>query len=426
MQFKAEEKGIALKFIQLDKLPKTVTGDPTRLSQILINLLGNAIKFTSRGDVQVIVDTEMIRLEDPAGLKAKCTFTVKDTGIGMTPDQLSKLFKSYSQASSDTARKYGGTGLGLSITKQLVDMQGGTIHASSVPGEGSAFTFSLTYPVSNDPVQELSRTTLSEEIMQDLEGLRILVVDDNEYNRIVARETLEMKIRNVMVDEAFDGETAIRMIHENKYDLVLMDLIMPGIDGLEATRQIRQSTSEQVRRIPILALTASVIKSEINRALDAGMDGFIPKPFKSFELLNAIHHCLKDIKMDYTEVLDMIHGTVSVKNETVDLNHLREFTEGDEARMNRFIELFVSKIPPVLNQLQQDLQSREFDKMRIAAHSIKPQLRSMGIMNGLEIAENIEQLSGSNPDAQKLDALLQELKLIGNSAVKELERVRKV
>ena len=115
-------------------------------------------------------------------------------------------------------------------------------------------------------------------------------------------------------------------------------LIMPGIDGLEATRQIRKSASEQVRRIPILALTASVIKSEINRALDAGMDGFIPKPFKSFELLNAIHHCLKDIKMDYTEVLDMIHGTVSVKNETVDLNHLREFTEGDEDRMNRFIE----------------------------------------------------------------------------------------
>ncbi len=422
MQFKAEEKGISLKLTHIDLLPKGVIGDPTRLSQILINLLGNAIKFTSKGEVALDVEIEKIHTKGSQEESARIKFSVKDTGIGMTEEQQARLFMSYSQASSDTARKYGGTGLGLSITKQLVDMLGGNINANSIPGKGSTFTFTLDYTVTDNLLPDEIKSIDSENMIRELQGMRVLLVDDNEYNRIVARETLEMKLKDVMVDEASEGQEALNMIFKNKYDVVLMDLIMPGMDGLEATRQIRTNTNDHIKNMPVLALTASVIQSEINRAMEAGMNGFIPKPFKPFELLNAIYGILKNIKKDYSPNISVNQSPESDKNKTIDLDYLREFTEGDEDRLIRFINLFLSKIPATLSNIQESFEKREFEKIRIAVHSMKPQLRFMGINKGLDLAEFIEQLAHEDPDEQKLEPLINELNTICSTALLELEK----
>jgi K+-sensing histidine kinase KdpD len=242
MHFKAEEKDLQL-IAEIDKgISPVLIGDPTRLTQVLINLVGNAIKFTEKGTVSFSVQkfensgVKDLHVEQNAELLSFC---IKDTGIGMTDDQLSKLFKNYSQASSETARKYGGTGLGLSISKQLVELLGGIIQVESKEGMGSKFSFSLRYLVSKSKSVTRKENSLSQQMLDDLKGIRVLLADDNEHNRTVVRETLEMKIADIKIDEAIDGESALKKVKDHNYDLVLMDMVLPNTDGCEATIKIR-------------------------------------------------------------------------------------------------------------------------------------------------------------------------------------------
>ncbi|MEO8067648.1 MAG: two-component regulator propeller domain-containing protein [Flavobacteriales bacterium] len=281
MRFRAEEKGLRLSAVVSDAVPPLVTGDPARLNQVLMNLLGNAIKFTERGSVEVSVDAT--RLSDAVMLRC----SVADTGIGIAPEKLLRVFDEFTQAESDHSRRYGGSGLGLAICKRLVEMQGGTIAAESEPGKGSTFSFSIPFGIADQQTEDAGIMSVGADYHPPLHDLRILLAEDNKMNVMVARVALEDAMPGVHIDVAVNGKIAVDMLRTGEYDLVLMDVQMPEMDGYEATRAIRALPGDK-SRIPILAMTANVMQLEVERCTNAGMDGIIPKPFKQEMLVEAI------------------------------------------------------------------------------------------------------------------------------------------
>jgi len=419
MNFKAEDKGLRFVINSNPGIPDVFIGDPTRLSQILINLLGNAIKFTDKGSIELAVKLDGITEKNCAAL----TFDISDTGIGMTEEQQSRLFKDYSQASSETSRTYGGTGLGLSISRQLVELQGGDISVKSAPGKGSTFTFSLKYPISNNKPIAINEQKISSEMIDALKGIRVLIADDNEYNRIVVKETLQMKIGDVHIDEAHDGNMVLELFQNNHYDVILMDLVMPIKDGLETTRIIRNTLEAPKNRVFVIALTASVIKSEIDKCIEVGMNGFIPKPFKPLELISTIYNVMHGSNPFRTEIPVINQKIFPHVNGTIDLNCLDEFTEGDPVRRKRFMDLFLKNIPASIQSVQEALNNSDYEKIRIVSHSMKPQLRAIGVLKGLELAETIEQSCNEKSDLDKLPYLVEQLVVVCKQAIDELKKV---
>ncbi|MBL0071706.1 MAG: response regulator [Bacteroidetes bacterium] len=284
LKHKADEKSIELIISINSNVPEVVVGDPVRLYQILLNLTGNAIKFTDKGSVQLAVDCLPLATAsvETSNLKLQTlNFCVIDTGIGIPQDKLQTIFDSFSQANSSDSRKYGGTGLGLSISKQFIKLMGGKLIVESVVNSGSTFSFALHLPIGSS--ENLLQQKSSEEIDGNiLDGLKILLVDDNSGNRIVCRDTLESKSK-VIIEEAANGQEAVALLSEKDFDIVLMDVQMPVMDGYEATRVIRDLQSmARNHTIPILALTASVIRSDLDKCRAAGMNDYVPKTFQDF------------------------------------------------------------------------------------------------------------------------------------------------
>ena len=287
-QFKAEEKGLEVKLDIDADLPDTVKGDPTRLHQIILNLFGNAIKFTEKGMVTIQVRSGA---KDDVGM-VEPVFCISDTGVGIGEDRLDKIFESFEQAYSDTTRKFGGTGLGLSISKKLVEIQGGKIWVKSKKGQGSQFYFTIPFGVSD---HKLETEVEDADKIQDnsiLQGIKILLVEDNEFNAIVAREELEDAIEDVLVEVAENGVIAVEKVTYGDFDIILMDIQMPVMNGYEATRVIR-NLSNGKSEVPIVAMTANVMQEEVEKCYSAGMNDFIGKPFDSDDLIFKLSQLAK-------------------------------------------------------------------------------------------------------------------------------------
>ena len=282
--FKAGEKGLEF---AVDCLPAGLGwlyGDPLRLEQVLVNLVHNAIKFTKTGRVEVRVEA-VAQSAERLGL----AFAVSDTGLGIPAETLPRLFEPFTQAEGSTSRRYGGTGLGLAISRRLVEMMGGALVAESEPGKGSVFSFVLECdrvpalfpaPLLPSLASGATSTSFEDGLVPSFAGARVLVVEDNPVNQHVARDTLELA--QIEVDIVADGEEALRALENKRYDVVLMDIQMPGMDGFEATRRIRQNPS--FRELPIVATTAHVAKIDREECFAAGMNAFISKPLQLDEL----------------------------------------------------------------------------------------------------------------------------------------------
>ncbi|MGB4400604.1 MAG: ATP-binding protein, partial [Daejeonella sp.] len=269
------DKPVVLKSEIDHRIPTYVKGDQLRLYQVLINLLGNAVKFTEKGEVKLKLD-----LVSETNKTVNVRFEISDTGIGIEPEKIGYIFDSYTQASSDTTRKYGGTGLGLAITKSLLHLFNSEITVESEIGKGSKFSFIIDFDRPEEP-------SLLDENKSALEQLHasILVVDDNEINRILASKVLTKW--GIEVDFAENGKLAFEKVQSTHFDLVLMDLHMPVMDGMEATREIRK-LGGKYQKLPIVALSASLFAHELEAINECGMDGYVMKPFVPNELYARI------------------------------------------------------------------------------------------------------------------------------------------
>ncbi|NCU32909.1 MAG: response regulator, partial [Candidatus Moranbacteria bacterium] len=278
-------KNLTLELDIDNSIPNRLTGDRTRLAQILNNLVGNAIKFTEKGAVSIKVETR-----SKTGNKVRVGFSVWDTGIGIPADKTGHIFEIFNQASSDTTRKYGGSGLGLAITKKLLQMMDSHIVLKTELGKGSEFSFEIDFELAkkNESIDngngEKKKATLQDEVsgFKSLKGTKVLLVEDNIINVKVATQLLQKW--DIAVDVAMDGEKAVELHKEGQYHLVLMDLHLPGMDGFDTTKAIRKSDTD----IPIIALTAAAVEEEKQKAFSAGMNDFIVKPFKLQDLYQKI------------------------------------------------------------------------------------------------------------------------------------------
>ena len=281
MEVKAREKNIKY-FSNVEKsIPQKIVGDPVRLSQILWNLTGNAVKFTETGEVNLNV---YFRGEEDGNISID--FIVKDTGIGISPGKLFSIFEPFTQASVDTSRKFGGTGLGLGIAKKLVEMQNGTIFAESKPGRGSTFSVRLSFKKYVEQFNVGAIAANGATNLRNLNGIKILVAEDNKINQRVILKTLEKWGATVSIAE--NGRVAIEMLTVKPYDIVLMDIQMPEMDGLEATKYIRSTLLPPASNLPIIAITASALRLDYEKCVALGMNEYMPKPFKPDELYDKI------------------------------------------------------------------------------------------------------------------------------------------
>jgi PAS domain S-box-containing protein len=277
LQVSAKKKENKLELSIDERIPENILGDRTRLYQIFINLLGNAVKFTTHGTIQLLA-----RLERETDTGAEIYFEIKDDGIGIPQDKLSYIFETFTQAKTDISRKYGGTGLGLAITKKLLRLYNSDIIVNSTEGVGTAFSFTILFK----KVTAGSTTVPALEGPESFAGKKILVVDDNEINILVAGRMLGKW--GFELDFASDGLEAIAKVKCNKYDLIFMDIKMPGIDGFETTSIIRKIEGDYFKSVPIIALTASTLQDENVRFKVSGMNGHILKPFKPTDIRNII------------------------------------------------------------------------------------------------------------------------------------------
>jgi CheY-like chemotaxis protein len=283
---------LALKLFTDNGLSEAVTGDPVRLGQIVTNLVSNAIKFTSKGNVTIsawlAVKTDTYTTID---------FEIADTGIGIAEDKLESIFERFTQASSETTRKYGGTGLGLTITKRLIELQGGTISVSSKLGEGSVFKFTLSFKNGTGASIAAKKASPPKQL-NSLKPCTVLIAEDNDVNVMLIRQF--MKMWGVDCDTVPNGKMAVERAKQRHYDMIFMDLQMPEMDGYQAARAIRQLHGDHYQRVPIIALTASAMLDIKDRAFDAGMTDYISKPFQPEEL----HHKIEYYKMKMQNLND--------------------------------------------------------------------------------------------------------------------------
>ncbi|MCX7144791.1 MAG: PAS domain S-box protein [Sulfuritalea sp.] len=273
----AEEKNLALTLTVAPEVPAQLIGDPLRLTQVLSNLVSNAIKFTEHGEVAVDVSSI-----GHAGDLARLRFAVRDSGIGINPATLSQLFQPFVQGDSSITRRYGGTGLGLTITRRLVDLMRGELHVSSEEGRGSTFTVEIAFALLHPEKRECQAVTT--DFAGSLVGAKVLVVEDNLINRMVTKEFLSR--RGILVSTADNGAIALQLLETEKFDAVLMDVHMPTMDGLEATRRLR--LDPHFVALPVIALTAAAMNEERTACKDAGMSDFVAKPIDAEELFATL------------------------------------------------------------------------------------------------------------------------------------------
>lgn len=287
LDIKAKEKGLNLLVNINPEVPTWVAGDQIRLSQILTNLVGNAIKFTMEGQVEIKLDPIPSN-----GSTVGVRFSVTDTGIGIPSNKFEQIFNSFSQAEANTTRRFGGTGLGLSITKKLLELQDSRIQLESEVGKGSCFFFDLYFSPAKTARSTAAPLALDPfDVAEDFDNARILLVEDNKINVMVAKKFLSRW--NLKVDVAYNGQEAIDEIKARDYELVLMDLNMPVMDGYEATASIRAMDDPKYRALPIIALSASAISDYRSKAIEVGMDEFVTKPFNPRELYDVLYRFIK-------------------------------------------------------------------------------------------------------------------------------------
>lgn len=395
----AREKGIALTYHLDPATEKILIGDPVRLNQILINLIGNAIKFTHAGSIHIEVKPAKIK-----NTTHYLQFSISDTGIGIPKDKLKTIFESFSQADASVTRKYGGTGLGLTIVKQLVELQHGTIKVESKENQGSTFTIIMPYKVGQST--ETKKTHIAEPINKEqFKHASILLVEDNDINRLYAGSILKMW--GCYYEIAENGVVALEKIRNHHFDLILMDIQMPVMDGFETTKAIRLSES-RYSQIPIVALTANATKKDFEKCISAGMNDCIAKPFAQEDLLKVITKYLgRKLKKKINESESVTPG--GSKTDGIDLTYLKNVSNGDAEFIREITNTFLETTPLTLQDIKAQLSDRNWSQLAKVAHKIKPSITLLGIHSLKDKIIQLEQESKLGQNERRITELANEV-----------------
>jgi len=385
LAFKARSKGLELRLAdQTGELPLTL-GDPFRLHQVLINLIGNAIKFTPHGVITIAVTAVA---HPAAGAALPVTFSVTDTGIGIGADSMGHIFSSFRQADSSIPRLYGGTGLGLSICKTLVELQGGQIGARSEPGQGSCFSFTIPYRRSAEPVPAVPAVPPSSDLLR---GLRILLAEDNAVNQLIAGRLLMQW--QVKVDLAHDGEEALAKAAECPYDLILMDIQMPQLDGLEAIARLRAEASLN-RATPVIALTADAMRINADSYRALGFTNYLTKPYRELELYNMI--------AQVSQRAPVAPAGPALYYDFLLLGRLAT----DTVFIRKMLELFTAHVPAQVRALQSAVADENWPAVAREAHSLKSTFGSLNIQPETTHLKQLEELAERSGPRSGFEPLL--------------------
>jgi PAS domain S-box-containing protein len=403
---KIREKNLQLIREYDERIPEVLVGDPVRLHQIILNLVSNAVKFTSIGTITVSVqqiaeDDEIVSIE----------FAVTDTGIGIQRKKIDSIFENFQQASSGTSRLYGGTGLGLAIVKQLVEAQNGTIKVKSTIGKGSKFSFVLDFEKTSAKAEVDSDVI---ELDAEIKNIKILVVEDIPLNQLLMKTVLDDF--GFERDIAANGKIAIEKLKGKSYDIVLMDLQMPEMNGFEATEYIRTVMKS---KIPIIALTADVTTVDLAKCKAVGMNDYLAKPIDERLLYNKIVNLVKK-----TGVMNpaSVFAPESKKQRCVDLGYLNRRTKSDPSMMMEMIALYLEQIPPLIVIMKQSMLGKDWHALYAAVHKIIPSFSIMGIGVDFEnIARKIQDYAKSQQETEIIPHLVSQLEQICEQACEELK-----
>ena len=419
-KYKVKEKDLDFFVNKEDGLPDNLFGDPTRLIQILLNLLSNAIKFTDKGSVTLNIKQFTEDAEN-----ATIAFEVIDTGIGIPKEKIDTIFDSFSQVSSTTTRRFGGTGLGLSITKKLVEIQGGNISVKSTVGVGTTFFFILKFKRGNEKNRKKLHN-LKDIAVQPLGKLRILLAEDNPLNQVVAKDTIKKWGKHLTIDIANDGIEAIDMLRAEKYDLVLMDVQMPRMNGLNTTRHIRRVL--KLTEMPILAMTAYATTGEAEKTIMAGMNDYISKPFNPKKLYEKIYTLTKDkhadaepLEEEKVEVLTENEQPKKQNNKITDFSFLNEAVGGDPDLKRQMLEIMLQETPEETMQMRIYLKKEEWSKLRSVAHKFKSAVTYMGLHNLKEVVKTIQENAEKQVNLDQLPELVELVYSTCQHAIKEMK-----
>jgi len=408
---KIEEKNLKL-FKEYDtNIPEYLVGDPVRLHQIILNLLSNAVKFTSTGRIGMKIQ---LLSEDES--RVQIEFAVTDTGIGITENKLTKIFEDFQQASSGTSRLYGGTGLGLAIVKQLVESQGGSVYVRSEYTKGSTFGFTMEFQKqAGETVQEAE----SPELDLGLKDIRILVVEDIALNQLLMKTLLDDF--GFERDIAGNGKIAIEKLNSQTYDIILMDLQMPEMNGFEATEYIRNTLKLTV---PIIALTADVTTVDLDKCKAVGMNDYISKPVDEKLLYSKIVSLLKKHEPEKrTESMQISTADIGITHYT-NMEYLHHITKSNGKLMAEMIEVYLEQTPPLILALRKGFVSKDWALVASSAHKLIPSFAIMGIDKDIEATAHAVQKSAAtgHPGAEIQKMILQIVHTC-NAVCTELESV---
>ncbi len=437
----AHKKNLDLRFILDAEVPSFLIGDSVRLSQILLNLISNSIKFTQEGSIQT-----QIKLLEKNQNRLWLRFEVKDSGIGIPENKLEEIFESFQQIDSNSASARIGTGLGLSIVKQLVSLQNGNIFVKSSPGVGSTFTFELPFEAGGIEARisnYLSRQ-LNDSDHQVLSSLRVLMVEDNPLNQMVTEKLLSSW--EMDVDIANNGREGVEKYQSGFYDLILMDVQMPEMDGYLATQKIRELEKVNGHHIPIIALTANAVMGIDQKCIAAGMDDYLAKPIDIKHLFDKIVRYVKPVipaqvppvayqghrpsespinqrNKDTSLIVQepLIQPRSMSYHSYTDLSYLKELTQGQNDTLRAAIEKFIDSTPEMLEQLVIQVKGGEYERLAKSAHKLKSSVAIMGMNETKNNLVQIESTVKNHGDTSQLPDLVAQVITQCQAGIEELQ-----
>lgn len=402
---KIQEKNLKLITHYDSEIPEVLLGDPVRLHQIILNLVGNSVKFTNEGSISVNI--HLVASDEE---KVTVSFAISDTGIGIKKEKIEKIFENFQQATSGTSRIFGGTGLGLAIVKQLVEAQKGSITVKSTPNVGSTFSFILDFEKTTKKVHEPEIMELN----SDIKNTKILVVEDMELNQLLMKTLLDDF--GFECEIASNGKIAIDKLKDKSYDIILMDLQMPEMNGFVATKYIRKVMNLS---IPIIALTADVTTVDVAKCKEVGMNDYISKPIDERLLYSKL---IAYIQKPILIIEKDDEGIMTEKMKFVNMQYLFNLTKSNPKMIEQMINVYLKQTPPLITVMKQSLSEKNWSLLDATIHKIIPSFSIMGISpDVIEIAKRVQQYAKTLEHSDELNELVSKLEKVCSQSYVELK-----